>query len=70
MNWAINPEGAQPRWKIFFYHWDLFVSVILNPQNFINYSKSSDESNFGNFDVFILFHTFEFMIGGFREGFY
>ena len=43
----------------FFYHLDVFVSAILNPQKFINYSKSSDESNFRNFDVFILFHTLE-----------
>ena len=53
----------------FFCDLDVFVSAFLNPQKFINYSKSSDESNFGNFDVFILFHTFEYMIGGLREGF-
>lgn len=64
MNWR-----GPAKMKDIFFHLDLFVSVILNPQNFINYSKSSDESNFGNFDVFILFHTFEYMIGGLREGF-
>ena len=47
----------------------MFVSTILNPQKFINYSKSSDESNFRNFDVFILFHTLVLEIGGYREGF-